>query len=139
MSSLTNLNTYLTIVSSVEKVTNMECTSESCGMERGATCACGSGRSYNECCGSDCCQVMDPVEHARQEWHRAFFQALHEAHVERLRKRIETAWGPSMDKVADAVIESFGKYWQSMIMQSEARKELDAKMQKIFSEASRKQ
>jgi hypothetical protein len=82
---------------------------------------------------------MDPVEHARQEWHKAFFQALNEAHVERLRKRIETAWGPSMDKVADAVIESFGKYWQSMIMQSEAKKELDAKMQKIFSDSSRKQ
>ena len=117
----------------------MECKSESCSIEKGATCPCGSGKTYSECCGSECCQVMYPVEHAKQEWHKAFFQALHEAHVERLRKRIESMWGPSMDKAADAVIESFGKYWQSMVMQAEAKKELDAKFQKIFSEASKKQ
>ena len=138
ISSLTNLYTYLSIVSSVEKVTDMECTSESCSMEKGTTCPCGSGISYKECCGSECCQFMDPVEHAREMWHKAFFQAMHEAQVERLRKRIETAWGPTMDKVADATIESFGKMWQSMLLQSEAKKELEAKLQKIFSEAGKK-
>ena len=81
---------------------------------------------------------MDPVEHAKQEWHKAFFQAMHEAHVERLRKRIESLWGPSLDEAADAVIESFGKYWQSMVKQSEAKIELDSKFRKIFSEASGK-
>ncbi len=81
---------------------------------------------------------MDPVEHAKQGWHKAFFQAMHEAHVERLRKRIESLWGSSLDEAADAVIESFGKYWQSMVNQSEAKKELDSKFRKIFSEASGK-
>lgn len=117
----------------------MECTSESCSMEKGATCPCGSGKSYHECCGSECCQVMDPIEHAKEMWHKAFFQAMHEAHVERLRKRIESAWGPTMDKSADAVIESFGKIWQSMVLQSEAKNELTTKLQKVFSEASKKQ
>ncbi len=83
--------------------------------------------------------MMDPIEHAKEMWHKAFFQAMHEAQVERLRKRIESAWGPTMDKSADAVIESFGKFWQSMLLQSEAKNELQAKLQKIFSEASKKQ
>jgi len=43
-----------------------------------------------------------------------------------------------MDKVADAAIESFGKFWQSMLLQSEAKKEFEAKLQRIFSEASKK-
>ena len=58
--------------------------------------------------------------------------------MERLRKRIESLWGPSLDEAADAVIESFGKYWQSMVKQSEAKIELDSKFRKIFSEASGK-
>ena len=121
----------------------MECECESCGMEKhsmekGATCGCGSGRSYHECCGSDCCQIMDPVEHTKEAWYNAFFQAMNEAQVERLRKRIEATWGPNMDKVADAAIESFGKFWQSILLQSEAKKEFEAKLQRIFSEASKK-
>jgi len=80
---------------------------------------------------------MDPVEHAKQEWYKAFFQALHEAHVERLRKRIKSMWRPSMDKAADVVIESLGEYWQAMVTMSEAKKELDAEFQKIFSEANK--
>ena len=55
----------------------MECESESCTTGKGKTCACGSGKSYEDCCGSENCQTMDPVEHAKQEWHKAFFQARH--------------------------------------------------------------
>jgi hemoglobin-like flavoprotein len=71
-------------------------------------------------------------------WHKAFFQAMHEVHVEKLKKRIESAWGPAMDKSADAAIESFGKVWQSMLMKSEATNEFASKLQKVYSEASRK-
>lgn len=140
ISSLTNLNTYLSIVHNTRKVIEMECETESSGVERGATCPCGSGKSYQECCGCECGQSMsmDPVEHAKEMWHKSFFQAMNEAQVERLRKRIESAWGPTMDKMADAVMESFGKYWQSMLLQSEAKKELEAKLQKIFAEANKK-
>ncbi|OLC92231.1 MAG: hypothetical protein AUI92_05760 [Thaumarchaeota archaeon 13_1_40CM_3_38_6] len=84
----------------------MECTDESCKMETHATCACGSGKSYHDCCG---CQTMDPIEISMRMWHKSFFQAMHEAQVERLKKRIESAFGPTMDKAADAAIESFGK------------------------------
>lgn len=116
----------------------MECTAESCNIERrGAVCSCISEQTCEQCCGNECGQSTDPIEHAKMEWHRAFFDALHQAHVDRLRKRIESTWGASMDKAADATIESFGKYWQGMMAQAEAKREFDENLRKIFSEASK--
>jgi len=81
---------------------------------------------------------MDPIEISMIMWHKAFFQAMHEVKVERMKKRIEAAFGPTLDKSADATIESFGKIWQSMLLQSEGKKELASKLQKIYSETSRR-
>ncbi len=116
----------------------MECTSESCRMETGAECPCGSGKQYAECCGCER-RTGNPAEQVKMMWHKAFFYAMHEAKTERMRKRIESAYGPVMDKAADAVAESFGRYWQAVLMQSEAMKDLDAKLQKILSEMGKKQ
>lgn len=113
----------------------MECTAESCKIEGMQTCACGSDKSYEQCCG---CDTIDPIEHAMAAWHKAFFTAHHEALTERMRKKIETAYGPTLDKSADAVFEAVGKVWSSMLTQSEAKKELASKLQKIFSETSRR-
>ncbi len=112
----------------------MECTTETCNIEKNATCQCGSETSQD----CPCCSAIDPVQHALAMWHTAFFDAMHEAQVERLKKRIDSTFGPTMDKVADAAIESFGKIWQSMLLQSEGKKELESKLQKIFSETSRR-
>ena len=38
----------------------------------------------------------------------------------------------------DAMIETASKVWQSMLVQSESKKELESKLQKIFSETSRR-
>lgn len=70
-------------------------------------------------------------------WQKAFFEAMHQVHVEKLKKKIEAAWGPNIDKSADAAIESFGKIWQSMLLQSEAKQEFASKLQKIASETRR--
>ena len=113
----------------------MECTAESCKMENTESCACGSNRPYEQCCG---CETMDPIQHAMMAWHKAFFAAHHDAQVERLRKRIEATYGPTMDKAADAVFEAIGKVWGSMLTQSEAKKEVASKLQKIFSETNRR-
>ena len=59
--------------------------------------------------------------------------------IEKLKKRIEATNGPTMDKVADALIETIGKEWQAMIQKSTAKKELHEKLAKIMSEASQKQ
>lgn len=98
-------------------------------MENAECCACGSNKPYEECCG---CETMDPIQHVMIDWHKAFFAAHHEAMVERMRKRIETTYGPTMDKAADAVFEAVGKVWSSMLTQSEAKKELASKLQKII-------
>jgi hypothetical protein len=81
---------------------------------------------------------MDPIQHAMIAWHKAFFAAHHDALAERMRKRIEATYGPTMDKAADAVFETIGKVWSSMLTQSEAKKDLASKLQKIFSETSKR-
>jgi len=88
-----------------------------------------------ECCG---CGTADPVKESMQMWHKAFHDAMYQAQVERLKKRIDDNFGPTMDKAADAMIETAGKVWQSMLLQAEGRKELESKLQKIFSETSRR-
>lgn len=80
----------------------------------------------------------DPVEMGIIMWKRAFGEAMIEIQKEKLKKRIESAWGPMMDKAADAVIDSMGKTWQSMLQQAGAEQELREKIAKIWSEAGRK-
>ena len=113
----------------------MECTAETCKTEGADSCACGPDKPYEQCCG---CGTMDPIQHSMMMWHKSFFAAMHEAQTERMRKRIETTYGPTMDKAADAVFETIGKVWSSMLTQSEAKKELASKLQKIFSETGRR-
>ncbi|HYL66401.1 MAG TPA: hypothetical protein VEU72_04550 [Nitrosopumilaceae archaeon] len=111
----------------------MECKSGTCNMEEDATCSC----TETEC--SDCgCGAADPVKQSMELLHKAFHDALYQAHVERLKKRVDASFGPSLDKAADAMIETAAKVWQSMLIQSEGKKELESKLQKIFSETSRR-
>ncbi len=111
----------------------MECKSETCNIEH-ATCSCGS---ETEC--SDCgCGTQDHMNLIMKEWYASFHDAMHQAHVERLKKRIDANFGPTMDKVADAIFETASKVFQSMLVQSESKSELESKLQKIFSETSRR-
>ena len=82
---------------------------------------------------------MDPFEMVMVMWHKASFAAYSELMVEKLKKRIEAANGPVMDKVADALMESMGKEFEAMKQKSSAKKELHEKLAKIFSEGSQKQ
>lgn len=70
--------------------------------------------------------------------HKAFHDAMYQAHVERLKKRIDANFGPSLDKAADAMVETAGKVWQSMLVQAEGKRELESKLQKIYSETNRR-
>ncbi|MDE1726642.1 MAG: hypothetical protein KGH89_05190 [Thaumarchaeota archaeon] len=112
----------------------MECTSETCNTKEHATCSCSS-EMHGEQCG---CDEIDAVHHVMDLWHKAFHDAMHEAQVERLKKRIDANFGPTMDKAADAFIETAGKVFQSVVVKSEAKKELESKLQKILSETSRR-
>ena len=78
----------------------------------------------------ECC----PVETATKMWSGAFCEAMHEVQVELLKSKIQKSWGPSMDKVADAVIETMGIQWQSMLSAAKSKIDLKDKIAKIWSE-----
>src|SRR5574340_1308349 len=102
-------------------------------------CKSGTCESEMQCNDCDCgCGSADPVKQSMELLHKAFHDALYQAHVERLKKRIDASFGTSLDKAADAMIETAAKVWQSTLIQSEGKKELESKLQKIFSETSRK-
>ena len=108
-------------------------------------CSCHPGSGAGGCSGcghmhgGGKMESMDPFEMVMGMWYKASFAAYSELMIEKLKKRIEAANGPVMDKVADALTESMGKEWQAMIQKSSAKKELHEKLAKIFSEASQKQ
>ena len=74
-------------------------------MDQGSTCAmCASmegGVARNA--------SSDPVEMGVMIWQKAFFKAHLEFMAEKLKKKIEAAWGPTADKAADAMIRENGK------------------------------
>ena len=82
---------------------------------------------------------MDPFEMVMGMWYKASFRAYSDLMVEKLKKRIEAANGPVMDRVADAVVEGIGKEWQATIQKSSTKREFHEKLVKIMSEASQKQ
>jgi hypothetical protein len=81
----------------------------------------------------------DPVEIGVMIWQKAFFKAHLEFMAEKLKKRIEAAWGPTADKAADAMIERTGSQWHAMIQQTLAEQTFRDKLTKLYSEGEKKQ
>ena len=70
-------------------------------------------------------------------WVGAFFQAMKQAQVDILKAKIQKAWGPMMDKAADAALESMGAMWQSILAQAKAKEEFRSKLQKLWQEGQK--
>jgi hypothetical protein len=66
-------------------------------------------------------------------WTCAGHQAWKEIHVELLKAKILKAWGPQMEKTADAVIEAMGTRWQAKMAQEKAEADLKERIASIFS------
>ena len=113
----------------------MECKSGTCDVEEHATCSCDCSEMECDECG---CGSADPVKMSMTLLHKTFHDAVYQAYVERLKKRIDANFGPNLDRAADAMTETAGKIWQSLIVQAESKKELESKLQKIFSESSKR-
>lgn len=107
----------------------------SCHPESGTRGCAGCGHMH----GRFKMESMDPLEMVMPMWYKAFFAAYSQLMTEKLKKRIEAASGPVLDKMADALIESINKDWQAMIQKSSAKKEFHEKLAKIMSESSQKQ
>lgn len=120
----------------------MECTDGTCKTNTASdcecninTCTCCPDGSCEQYCG---CTSADPTQMAMKAWHGSFFAALHQAQVDRLRKKIESSFGSVLDKEADAVFEAIGRIWNAAITQSDAKRELAIKLQKIYSESNKR-
>lgn len=75
------------------------------------------------CCESESncpTEASCPVDHMAGMWKDSFFDAMKEAQVETLKAKILKAWGPVIDKEADALIEAMGAKWEAMIAQVKA-------------------
>jgi len=65
-------------------------------------------------------------------WQAAFFQAMKEVQVGLLKPRIQKAWGATMEKAADGLLESMGAYWQSMVAQARAKGEFQELLRRLW-------
>ncbi len=100
-----------------------------CSADDSKTCC----ENDQECCSApseECC----PIEQATAMWQSAFFQAMKEVHVGILKVKIQKAWGPKLEKSADAVLEAMETQWKSSLIKGKAQHELKEKLAKIMTE-----
>lgn len=106
-------------------------------MENKCSTQAGSCETHQEeCCSAEstsCC----PIETMTDMWTGAFKQALKEAHVDILKSKIQKAWGPKMDKMADAVLEAMETQWLSTLAQGKAKVDLKEKITRIMTEGKK--
>jgi hypothetical protein len=98
----------------------------------------GNNNVVNECCqtpnktsNTSCCSD-EPIAAAKSLLERSFFTTLTEVHVEKLKKQIETEWGPTIDKAVDLTIKTVAKQWQASLSKAAANKEFYSELEKIF-------
>ncbi len=103
------------------------------------TSTCDTQSSTDECCpveqsiNQNCC----PVEASAKGWNKAFFCAMQQVQVDILKEKIQKAWGPVMDKVADATVEAMGVHWESVMAQANAKKGLHENIASIYQSAQK--
>lgn len=91
-------------------------------------------RAQESCCPVEkslqdaCC----PVEKGAEMWQKAFFCAMKETSKDILKEKIRKAWGPVLEKEADAVVEAMGVHWRSVLAQAYAQKSLKENLAKIY-------
>ena len=110
------------------------CSTESSGCETQAgSCGTPSGSTIR-CPGCGQTSCPDPVGCGTAMWVCSFFQAMKAVQVDMLKAKIQKAWGPMMDKGADAALESMGVMWQSIMAQAKAKEDFRTKLQKLWQE-----
>ena len=83
-------------------------------------------------CGTAC--GGDPYACAAAMWECSFFQALKGVQVDFLKEKIRKTLGAKMDKAADAIVESMGARWQSMLTQAKAKEEFQERLRSLWQE-----
>lgn len=109
-----------------------------CECETGEDCGCGcptsAGRHHSCGQGSTGMQASDPVTMSQTMFQKAFFKALFDLKVEKLKKKIEEKWGSNLDQAAEAVVEASGKEWEALGSTAQAKQELYSKLANILTQ-----
>ena len=104
---------------------------------------CSQDSRGNETChtqsheGGTCAPKSDsccPIQKATEMWTCAFFEAKKQVCVEILKAKIKKAWGPKMEKTADAVLNAMEATWKAKLAKGKAKMELKDQIMKIMME-----
>jgi hypothetical protein len=79
----------------------------------------------------------NPLDMAAAVWQEAFYKARLEAMTEKLKKKIDAAWGEFDDKVAQAMMERMESQWQAMFQQTVTEQLFHEKLTKLYKEAKK--
>ena len=112
----------------------MECNDNSCSTEQSSSGCCDT-KSGCEC---PSCTGGNPIDFVVMMWHKAAMAAMLELKKERIKVRLESSFGESLDKGADAMVEAIGKKMQAAVAGSTIESDLRAKLTAILNDAMRK-
>lgn len=107
----------------------MSCQDNSCETN---SCAPKAGMAQ-KCCEAEDCSC--PIEKSIQMWTESFCQAMTAVQVDMLKERIKKAWGPVMEKKADAIVQAMGAVWQAKLTAAKAQCDLHDTIRKIIESA----
>lgn len=84
-----------------------------------------------ESCASKC-DCGCPIEKATEMWSCAFCEAKRQVAVEILKAKIQKAWGPKLEKTANAVLAAKEAEWKALLAKGKAKLDLREEMIKIL-------
>jgi hypothetical protein len=109
-----------------------------CSDEKTNSCNCDcTNCGTNSCCSSSTSQqnnCADPIATTKFMLEKAFYTALMEIQVEKIKKKIESEWGSTLDRATDVIVQSMKKQWQADLSKSESSKELYRELENIFNQ-----
>ena len=87
----------------------MECNGPECSTVQ-TSCSCEE-KTSSGCGGCECpsCSGQNPLDFVVMMWHKAAMAAMLELKKERIKSRLESSFGKTLDKGADAVVEAIQK------------------------------
>jgi uncharacterized membrane protein YheB (UPF0754 family) len=104
------------------KISNCDCNGDNCNIN---SCCCSSQNSENN--------YTDPITTTKNMLEKAFYTALMEVQVEKIKKKIESEWGNTLDRTTEVIVQTMTKQWQADVSKVESSKELYHELENIFS------
>ena len=114
----------------------MECSGSECSTTT-ASCSC-EGMQTSKCgvsCECPSCTGQNPLDFMEIMWHKASLAAMLEVKKDRIKSKLEKAFGKALDQGADAVVDAVAKKMQAAVVTSSSEQELRGKLRSILSDA----